>query len=393
MRIAIGSAGTRSDLAFLFSLGKRLQQRHHTVTMIAPEKYRSEIMKMELRMVTCGRSFDEYLEGNSVDRSGEFSKALASQVASQFVSLRDALREADVFVSDALLVPAPSMAEKVGVPYFQLIQSPLLLDPEAFPFHGIPYERVSGLLAGRRKQTLRKEWEEILGSALNREREFSHLKPVTGLHQHFMGTGHQLIAVDPEIAQVEEAPNRTVVGYSNFEPSGMLNENIDTIFSEKKLAIFVDTLPVGAPERETFLKLLCETLGDSGHRIVIRSDWYGSEEKKFPENCFAIDPAFEFDALVQCAAAVHPGSPGFFMTCVRAGVPQVIVPYLVENFYWAERVQSLGLGPEPQRRFDAKTVASALMDAMKMREPVAAFAEKLRNRDGVAAACEAIENI
>ncbi len=393
MRIAIGSAGTRSDLAFFFSLGKRLQQRHHTVTMIAPEKYRSEIMKMELRMVTCGRSFDEYLEGNSADRSGEFLKALASQVASQFVSLRDALREADVFVSDVLLVPAPSMAEKLGLPYFQLIQSPLFLNPEAFPFQGIPYERVSGLLAGRRKETLRKEWEEILGSALNRERQFSHLKPVTGLRQHLVGTGHQLIAVDPEIAHVEQTANRTVAGYFNFEPHGVLKENIDTILSGKEPAIFLDTLSVGAPERETFLKLLCEALGVSGPRIVVRSDWYGSDEKNVPESCIAIDPAFEFYALVQCAAAVHQGSPGFVMTCARAGLPQVIVPHLVENFYWAERVQSLGLGPEPQRRFDAKTVASALMEAMKMREPVAAFAEKLRNRDGVAAACEAIENI
>ncbi len=59
MRIILGSAGTRSDLAFFFALGRSLQDRHHTVTMIVPEKYRSEIMKMELRMVTCGRNFDE----------------------------------------------------------------------------------------------------------------------------------------------------------------------------------------------------------------------------------------------------------------------------------------------------------------------------------------------
>src|SRR5262245_29023519 len=119
MRIILGSAGTRSDLEFLFALGMRLQNRHHTVTMIVPEKYRSEVMKMELRMVTCGRNFDEYLEGNVTDTGSEFVNVLSLQIASQFVALRDALREADVLVADVFLIPAASMAEKVGLPYFQ----------------------------------------------------------------------------------------------------------------------------------------------------------------------------------------------------------------------------------------------------------------------------------
>jgi len=378
MRIILGSAGTRSDLAFFFALGRRLQDRHHTVTMIVPEKYRSEVMKMELRMITCGRNFDEYLEGNFEDTSTEFVKALASQIASQFVALRDALREADVLVADMFLVPAASMAENVGLPYFQLIQSPLVLEPSAFPFVGIPDEKVSGMLGKRRRDSLRKEWQEKIGSVLNREREFSHLKPVPDLYDHLMSAGRHLIAVDPEISDITPAANQTVVGYYNA----------DSNTSSDKPSIFLDKIPIPMAERQSFLNSVCETLEASGHRIIVASNWYGSNEK-----CTVIDPEQQLDSITQSAAVIHQGSGGIAMNCARAAVPQVVVPNLVENFFWAERVDSLGLGVGIKKRFDAKSLVAAIMQAIQMKESVAAFSEKVRNRDGLELACGVIENL
>ncbi len=378
MRIILGSAGTRSDLAFLFALGRRLQDRHHTVTMIVPEKYRSEVMKMELRMVTCGRNFDEYLEGNLEDTSGGFVKALASQIASQFVALRDALREADVLVSDIFLIPAASMAERVGLPYFQLIQSPLLLEPAAFPFIGIPDEKISGILGKRRKESLRKEWHEKIGSVLNHEREFSHLKPVDDLYKHLMSAGRHLIAVDPEISNTTQSQNQTVVGYYNADsiPS-----------SSDKPSIFLGKLPIPVLERQSFLNSVCETLDASGYRVIVPSDWCESNEKYV-----VIDPVEMFDSILQCTAVVHQGSSGMAMTCAKAGIPQIVVPYLIENVFWAQTVESLKLGLDLKKRNDPKSVAAAVLQAIQMKESVAAISEKLGNRDGLELACEAIEN-
>jgi len=377
MRIILGSAGTRSDLAFFFALGRRLQDRHHTVTMIVPEKYRSEIMKLELRMVTCGRNFDEYLEGNSEDTSSEFVKALASQIASQFVALRDALREADVVVADMFLVPAASMAENVGLPYFQLIQSPLVLAPAAFPSIGVPDDKVSGILGKRRHDSLRKEWQETIGSVLNRERKFTHLKAVPDLYEHLMTTGRHLIAVDPEISELTKSPTSATVGYFNAEKS-----------ESNQSAIFLGKLPIPAEERQSFLNSVCETLEGSGHRIMFASDSYEANEK-----CIVIDPTQQFDEMLRCSAVVHQGSAGFAMSCARAGVPQVVVPHLVENFFWAEKVDSLGLGVGMKKRSDAKSLAAAILQAIQMKESVASFSQKIRNRDGLELACEAIENL
>jgi vancomycin aglycone glucosyltransferase len=378
MRIILGSASTRSDLAFFFALGRRLQDRNHTVTMIVPEKYRSEIMKMELRMVTCGRNFDEYLEGSSEDNSSEFVKALASQIASQFVALRDALREADVLIADTFLIPAASMAEKLGLPYFQLIQSPLLLERQAFPFIGIPDDKVRGILGKRRRDSLGKEWQQSLGSVLNREREFTHLKPIADVYDHLMSAGRHLIAVDPEISDTTPSENQTVVGYYNG----------DSNTSRNKPSIFLGKLPITLTERPSFLSSLCEALGAAGYEVMVPSDWGDS-----PQKCIMIDPAQQFESMRQCNAVIHQGSAGITMTCAKAGIPQVVVPYLIENFFWAERVDSLKLGISMNKRFDPTSVTAAVMQAIQMKDSAVSFGEKLRNRNGIELACEAIEKL
>lgn len=51
--------------------------------------------------------------------------------------------------------------------------------------------------------------------------------------------------------------------------------------------------------------------------------------------------------LPQCSAIVHHGGSGTTAAALRAGIAQVVVPGMMDQFLWAERVASLGLGPSP----------------------------------------------
>ncbi len=44
------------------------------------------------------------------------------------------------------------------------------------------------------------------------------------------------------------------------------------------------------------------------------------------------------------AAIIHHGGAGTTHTAARAGRPQVIIPHNYDQFYWAHRVQQLGVG-------------------------------------------------
>ena len=46
------------------------------------------------------------------------------------------------------------------------------------------------------------------------------------------------------------------------------------------------------------------------------------------------------------AAIVHHGGSGTTATAARAGVPQIIVPHMTDQYYFAERLPRHGIAPE-----------------------------------------------
>src|SRR6186713_1411498 len=104
MKIVLATAGTRNEVFPMIALGNELRRRGHTVTMCVPEKYRSKIMKLEFRMVTCGSGFVDYLDGSRGGNGADFVGALTAEVPTQFVAMRDSLLEAEMLVSNGYLL-------------------------------------------------------------------------------------------------------------------------------------------------------------------------------------------------------------------------------------------------------------------------------------------------
>ncbi|KAJ0501256.1 putative sterol 3-beta-glucosyltransferase [Helianthus annuus] len=52
----------------------------------------------------------------------------------------------------------------------------------------------------------------------------------------------------------------------------------------------------------------------------------------------------------KCAAAIHHGGSGSTAAALHAGIPQVLCPFMLDQFYWAERMFWLGVSPEPLKR-------------------------------------------
>lgn len=47
------------------------------------------------------------------------------------------------------------------------------------------------------------------------------------------------------------------------------------------------------------------------------------------------------------AAIIHHGGAGTTHTAARAGIPQIIVPHVFDQYYWANRVFKLNIGTKP----------------------------------------------
>jgi UDP:flavonoid glycosyltransferase YjiC (YdhE family) len=102
--------------------------------------------------------------------------------------------------------------------------------------------------------------------------------------------------------------------------------------------------------------------------------------------------------LPRCAGVVHHGGFGTTSAGLRAGIPALIIPHLVDQFYWAQRVHELEAGPPPIRRpkLDVQALAAALGELARdgeMRAAAAALGEQIRAEDGVTEAVRVIEDV
>ena len=92
--------------------------------------------------------------------------------------------------------------------------------------------------------------------------------------------------------------------------------------------------------------------------------------------------------------ALHHGGAGTVHAMVRAGVPSVIMPFLGDQPWWAQRLHAMHLGPPALSRHTTRyqTIANSLVQARSYSDVVNVAALKMATEDGLARAIEIIES-
>ncbi|KAK9110555.1 hypothetical protein Sjap_018615 [Stephania japonica] len=109
----------------------------------------------------------------------------------------------------------------------------------------------------------------------------------------------------------------------------------------------------------------------------------------------------------KCAVAVHHGGSGSTAAALLAGVPQVICPFLLDQFYWAERMFWLGVSPEPLHKdhllpdeddeISIRRAATSLSNAIRLalspdtKALAADLARRISSEDGVGEAAKILK--
>jgi UDP:flavonoid glycosyltransferase YjiC (YdhE family) len=78
---------------------------------------------------------------------------------------------------------------------------------------------------------------------------------------------------------------------------------------------------------------------------------------------------------------VHHGGAGTTTTAARSGVPQIVIPHLLDQHYWGHRVHLLGVAPPPLPRTKLSAAGlAALISATLENELLADRARELAER-------------
>ena len=95
-----------------------------------------------------------------------------------------------------------------------------------------------------------------------------------------------------------------------------------------------------------------------GVRAIISQGWGNLRPIDTGSDCLAVDDLSHEKLFPRVSAIVHHGGAGTTTAAAGAGKPQVIVPHLYDQFFWAHRAQVLGIGASAPARPDLTTDAS-----------------------------------
>jgi vancomycin aglycone glucosyltransferase len=81
-----------------------------------------------------------------------------------------------------------------------------------------------------------------------------------------------------------------------------------------------------------------------GRRAIVSRGWADLALVDDESDCLAVDDVNHHALFKRVAAVVHHGGAGTTTAAALDGRPQVVVPQMYDQHYWAQRVQQLGIG-------------------------------------------------
>jgi vancomycin aglycone glucosyltransferase len=212
------------------------------------------------------------------------------------------------------------------------------------------------------------------------------LEPVDDVYRHIR-TNRPWLAADPVLAPLPTTPGMTVVqtGAWILADSSSLPAEVEDFLGDGEPPIYAGfgSMPASQDTGRTVI----EAARAAGRRLILAHGWAELGLTDDAPDCIATGDINHQALLPRVAAVVHHGGAGTTTTAARAGAPQVIAPMFSDQFYWAQRIRTLGTGAPVASGAATNDLLAALKQALRP-----AVAERARSvaahivSDGAAAA-------
>jgi rhamnosyltransferase subunit B len=393
-RIVLATLGSFGDVHPYIALALELQRRGHRPVVATSEMYREKLDKagVELHAVRP----DELPSYEDADRFSAFIEKFMDQrrgvteildqlvmphLRASYEDLTAAARGADLILTHPLTFMGRLVAEKQRVPWASSVLAPVSLfskyDPPVIPqapalrhlfkLHPLFFQ---GMMALGRLQTRK------LLRAVNEVRAEEGL-PATNANPLFEGQHSPalVLALFSKVLaepQPDYPPNTFTTGFPFYDRRDFFNE------TETPRAL-LDFLDAGEPP-------IIFTLGSSAYWVA--KDFYSESAK-------AAQVLGRRALLPRASVVVHQGGVGTTGQSLRAGRPQLVVPFSHDQFDNGERVARLGAARWIARaKYKAQTATRelrSLLDDESYARRAAEVGRIVQSEDGTRAACDLIE--
>ncbi|MFI9239322.1 glycosyltransferase [Streptomyces sp. NPDC053079] len=354
MRVLLVAYGSRGDVEPLVGLAVRLRALGAEVQVCAPPDFAELLDGAGLPLVPLGPSIRELATAEATGEIPPLAESLPPLAAALTAMAYDAVASVaegcDAVVGTGIF-PAPAaartVAEGLGIPYVFVAYFPTYLpSPHHPPFElpGRPFP--PGVTDNRALWDLDVETMNVVfGTGLNAHRASIGLPPVDDFRDYVL-TGRPWLAADPVLGPWQEPADLEVVQTGAWirEDERPLPAEVEAFLGSGTPPVYVGFGSTPMRDSEDVTRAAVEAVRAQGCRVLLSRGWADLALIDDQDDCLAIGEVNQQALFPRVAAVVHHGGAGTTTTAARAGAPQVVVPQMGDQPYWAGRVAELGIG-------------------------------------------------
>jgi vancomycin aglycone glucosyltransferase len=394
MRVLLSTYGGRGDVEPLAGLAVRLRELAAEVRVCAPPDCAERLAEVGVPLVPVGPPVRQLVHGATPSSAADVPRLVAELIAEQFDQLPAAAEGCDALVATGLFpvtASAQSVAENLGIRYVFAAYCPIFLPsphrpPQPLPGRPLPPDVTDDRVLNDLDI---QNYNALYGPALNTNRASIGLPPVDNVRDHVI-TDHPWLAADPILGPWQESPDLDVVqtGAWILPDERPLPAELEAFLDAGTPPVYVGFGSMRAPT--DVARVAIEAIRAQGRRVLLARGWADLALIDDRDDCFAVGEVNQQQLFGRVAVVVHHGGAGTTTTAARAGAPQVVVPQMADQPYFAGRVAELGIGtahdgPTPTTESLSAALSTALTPETRAR--AAAVAGTIRT-DGAKVAAK-----
>lgn len=374
MRIVLAAEGTRGDAQPLIELGARLRAAGHDSVLCSSPDFAAQAASRGVPFVSSGTSIQDFLaeraaviERSPIGALREGLRVFGERFEAHLEELLEVARGADLVVGAGAELAASIAAEASGAAYRYVVYCPGMIPSGEHAPVFLPWQQLPAWLNRLLWPLVMRPAGFVLRSAIAPARRRLGLAPHRDVYGMMLGA-RPLLAVDASLARAPRDAPFPIDQVAALHPSAgeALPAKLEAFLAAGPPPVYFGFGSMPDPDPESTTRTLLDAIARAGCRAVIGSGWAALGDGALPEGVVTTGAVSHPMLFPRCAAVVHHGGAGTTTTAARAGVPQIVVPHLADQFYWAHRAGRLGIAVPAmaRRRLDAARLARCVREAL-----------------------------
>jgi vancomycin aglycone glucosyltransferase len=408
MKVLLTSHGSTGDIYPVIRLGRALVEAGHEVRFATVSLFREEIESAGIQFVYLPPDWDQ---SGFAEAMRDLTKAknpldLIRIIYSESLPFLDEildtlereLRNADVFVTSYVFANLCTLARRAKVPCAVTTFAHNVVPSMSYPPDGLPRLLVA-------PACVRRHWNRMLWKITDRVLCWQ-INRVVGetMERHGMGQADSFALEPADLALVTVSPKLCLpkhlwsarfqfTGYLRWQSpeDAALGEQLEAFCQGERVPI----LTFGSVTFDEARKVMTRFMRNwpTGKKILIQSGWAGLTIERPNAQMLRVGRV-SHDQLFQYASMViHHGGAGTTASVLHAGIPNIIIPHIGDQWFFASEVKRLGVGIEVKRKRwpeDLPKAVRTVEKSKKIQRRAREVASELAKENGPQAAVEAL---